>query len=103
MAGAAPNQAPAAPRPALRGYLGGVGTVTGSKFLVESDHVRILVDCGLFQGFADLRRRNRERSRATPPTSATAPGRRGRPRNAEYAPVRAEVADVPHFSALLVR
>ncbi|MFD6111156.1 MBL fold metallo-hydrolase [Streptomyces yangpuensis] len=33
-------------------------TVTGSKFLVESDHARILVDCGLFQGVADLRRRN---------------------------------------------
>lgn len=38
--------------------LGGVGTVTGSKFLVESDHARILLDCGLFQGLADLRRRN---------------------------------------------
>ncbi|WP_245236724.1 MBL fold metallo-hydrolase [Streptomyces wedmorensis] len=37
------------------------GTVTGSKFLVESDHARILLDCGLFQGFATLRRRNRER------------------------------------------
>ncbi|MFE7607003.1 MBL fold metallo-hydrolase RNA specificity domain-containing protein [Streptomyces celluloflavus] len=52
--------APAAPRarPALLTFLGGVGTVTGSKFLVESDHARILVDCGLFQGLADLRRRN---------------------------------------------
>ncbi|WP_078987410.1 MBL fold metallo-hydrolase [Streptomyces sp. XY332] len=28
------------------------------KFLVESDHARILVDGGLFQGVADLRRRN---------------------------------------------
>ncbi|MFJ9805641.1 MBL fold metallo-hydrolase RNA specificity domain-containing protein [Streptomyces wuyuanensis] len=45
-------------RPALLSFLGGVGTVTGSKFLVESDHARILVDCGLFQGLADLRRRN---------------------------------------------
>ncbi|MEU6144550.1 MBL fold metallo-hydrolase [Streptomyces sp. NPDC047081] len=45
-------------RPALLTFLGGVGTVTGSKFLVESDHARILVDCGLFQGLADLRRRN---------------------------------------------
>ncbi|WTB02752.1 MBL fold metallo-hydrolase [Streptomyces avidinii] len=35
--------------------------MTGSKFLVESDHARILVDCGLFQGFADLRRRNWDR------------------------------------------
>ncbi|MBC9715775.1 MBL fold metallo-hydrolase [Streptomyces sp. TRM66268-LWL] len=46
------------PRPALLTFLGGVGTVTGSKFLVESDHARVLVDCGLFQGLADLRRRN---------------------------------------------
>ncbi|MCX4673709.1 MBL fold metallo-hydrolase [Streptomyces sp. NBC_01381] len=45
-------------RPALLTFLGGVGTVTGSKFLVESDHARIMVDCGLFQGLADLRRRN---------------------------------------------
>lgn len=37
-------------------FLGGVGTVTGSKFLVESDNARILLDCGLFQGLADLRR-----------------------------------------------
>ncbi|MER8044643.1 MBL fold metallo-hydrolase [Streptomyces sp. NPDC094032] len=38
-----------------------MGTVTGSKFLVESDRARILLDCGLFQGFARLRRRNWER------------------------------------------
>ncbi|MEU4099331.1 MBL fold metallo-hydrolase RNA specificity domain-containing protein [Streptomyces tanashiensis] len=61
MSEAAPNPAPAAPRPALLSFLGGVGTVTGSKFLIESDHARILVDCGLFQGFANLRRRNWER------------------------------------------
>ncbi|MGW1510764.1 MBL fold metallo-hydrolase [Streptomyces sp. NPDC002394] len=58
---AVPNPAPTAPRPALLSFLGGVGTVTGSKFLVESDHARILLDCGLFQGFAALRRRHRER------------------------------------------
>ncbi|CAM5673834.1 MBL fold metallo-hydrolase [Streptomyces tanashiensis] len=61
MSEAARNPAPPAPRPALLSFLGGVGTVTGSKFLVESDHARILLDCGLFQGFAPLRRRNRER------------------------------------------
>ncbi|MFC9396903.1 hypothetical protein ACFTWS_27580 [Streptomyces sp. NPDC057027] len=64
MSEAAPNPlsaGPAAPRPALLSFLGGVGTVTGSKFLVESDHARILLDCGLFQGFANLRRRNWER------------------------------------------
>ncbi|GAB4365484.1 MAG: MBL fold metallo-hydrolase [Kiloniellaceae bacterium] len=39
-------------------FLGGVGTVTGSKYLLESDSARILVDCGLFQGFKQLRLRN---------------------------------------------
>ncbi|KIQ67189.1 beta-lactamase [Kitasatospora griseola] len=40
-------------------FLGGVGTVTGSKFLVETDRARVMVDCGLFQGLAELRRLNR--------------------------------------------
>ena len=39
-------------------FLGAVGTVTGSKFLLETDNHRILVDCGLFQGFKQLRLRN---------------------------------------------
>ena len=39
-------------------FLGAVGTVTGSRFLVEGERGRILVDAGLFQGVADLRRRN---------------------------------------------
>jgi metallo-beta-lactamase family protein len=39
-------------------YLGGTGTVTGSKFLIEHDGYRMLVDCGLFQGLKDLRLRN---------------------------------------------
>ena len=41
-------------------FLGGVGTVTGSKYLVEASGRRILVDCGLFQGFKQLRNRNRK-------------------------------------------
>jgi metallo-beta-lactamase family protein len=41
-------------------FLGGAGTVTGSKYLVESGDAKILVDCGLFQGLSDLRRRNWE-------------------------------------------
>ncbi|CAM5652789.1 MBL fold metallo-hydrolase [Streptomyces avidinii] len=61
MAETAPTAVPSSARPALLRFLGGVRTVTGSKFLVESDHARILVDCGLFQGFADLRRRNWDR------------------------------------------
>ena len=39
-------------------FLGGAGTVTGSKFLVEIAGRRLLVDCGLFQGFKPLRLRN---------------------------------------------
>lgn len=39
-------------------FLGGAGTVTGSKYLVETAKARILVDCGLFQGFKQLRLRN---------------------------------------------
>jgi metallo-beta-lactamase family protein len=39
-------------------FLGGAGTVTGSKYLVRSGRSRVLVDCGLFQGLAPLRRRN---------------------------------------------
>lgn len=39
-------------------FLGATGTVTGSKYLVTSGSTRILVDCGLFQGFKQLRLRN---------------------------------------------
>ena len=41
-------------------FLGATGTVTGSKYLVEVGGHRLLVDCGLFQGFKQLRLRNRE-------------------------------------------
>ncbi|BFV60646.1 MBL fold metallo-hydrolase [Kitasatospora sp. CMC57] len=47
------------PRPGLLTFLGGVGTVTGSKFLIETDRNRVMIDCGLYQGLAELRRRNR--------------------------------------------
>jgi metallo-beta-lactamase family protein len=39
-------------------FLGAAGTVTGSKFLVDTGRHRVLVDCGLFQGFKQLRERN---------------------------------------------
>ena len=39
-------------------FWGGVGTVTGSKYLVVTDKARVLVDCGLFQGLKELRERN---------------------------------------------
>jgi metallo-beta-lactamase family protein len=39
-------------------FLGAAGTVTGSKYLLEHEGRRVLVDCGLFQGLKDLRLRN---------------------------------------------
>ncbi|TIC81531.1 MBL fold metallo-hydrolase [Nocardioides sp. GY 10113] len=48
-------------RPALT-FLGAAGSVTGSRFLVESDDVSLLVDAGLYQGLSSLRRRNWEPS-----------------------------------------
>jgi metallo-beta-lactamase family protein len=39
-------------------FLGGTGTVTGSKYLVQHGGKQLLVDCGLFQGFKQLRLRN---------------------------------------------
>lgn len=41
--------------------LGAAGTVTGSKFLLSHRGVRVLFDCGMFQGGRDLRERNWER------------------------------------------
>lgn len=45
---------------AILSFLGATGTVTGSRFLVETGHARLLVEAGLFQGLKRLRLRNRE-------------------------------------------
>ena len=39
-------------------FLGATGTVTGSKYLATHNGRRVLVDCGLFQGYKQLRLRN---------------------------------------------
>jgi metallo-beta-lactamase family protein len=45
-------------RMATISFWGGVGTVTGSKYLVEAEQGSVLVDCGMFQGLKELRERN---------------------------------------------
>jgi len=49
--------APRSAAPMLR-FLGGAGTVTGSRFLVTTAKACTLVECGLFQGLKELRLRN---------------------------------------------
>jgi metallo-beta-lactamase family protein len=45
--------------PTIR-FLGAAGTVTGSRFLLESGKTRILIDAGMFQGLKELRLKNWE-------------------------------------------
>lgn len=52
-------------------FLGAAGTVTGSKMLLEAGGRAVLVDCGLFQGRREVRRRNWE-SFAVPPAGIDA-------------------------------
>jgi len=40
-------------------FLGATGTITGARYLLDTGHARVLVDCGLYQGFKQLRLRNR--------------------------------------------
>lgn len=42
-------------------FLGGAGTVTGSRYLLKHNESKILVDCGLFQGLKELRLKNWDR------------------------------------------
>lgn len=44
--------------PPIMTFVGGVGTVTGSKTILDIGEGRILVDCGLFQGRKHLRLQN---------------------------------------------
>jgi metallo-beta-lactamase family protein len=49
-------------------FLGASRTVTGSKYLLEHNGTRVLIDCGLFQGLKELRLRNWS-AFPVPPTS----------------------------------
>lgn len=49
-------------------FLGATGTVTGSRYLLEYRDKKILVDCGLFQGYKELRLRNWEAFPVDPAT-----------------------------------
>ncbi|KIF79897.1 MBL fold metallo-hydrolase RNA specificity domain-containing protein [Noviherbaspirillum autotrophicum] len=49
-------------------FLGATGTVTGSKYLVTAGRTNILIDCGLFQGYKQLRLRNWAHLPVTPST-----------------------------------
>lgn len=54
----APRPAAGYPENTSLTFLGAAGTVTGSKHLVRTPRASVLVDCGLFQGLGELRRRN---------------------------------------------
>ncbi len=41
-------------------FLGAAGTVTGSKFYLETPEINLMVDCGMFQGLKELRLSNWE-------------------------------------------
>lgn len=49
-------------------FLGAADTVTGSRYLVQTESARLLVDCGLFQGYKVLRERNRAPFPVSPAT-----------------------------------
>jgi len=59
---------PRRPRAPIIRFLGGAGTVSGSRFLLETSTAGVLIDCGLFQGLKDLRLRNWERFPVAPDT-----------------------------------
>lgn len=49
-------------------FLGAARSVTGSKYLLEVDNKKVLIDCGLFQGQKELRLRNWDRLPIDPKT-----------------------------------
>jgi metallo-beta-lactamase family protein len=49
-------------------FLGATETVTGSRYLIEAAGKRVLVDCGLFQGYKNLRLKNWQEFQVPPET-----------------------------------
>ncbi|MGE5677955.1 MAG: MBL fold metallo-hydrolase, partial [Pseudomonadota bacterium] len=47
-------------------FCGAAGTVTGSCHLIELDNIKILVDCGMFQGGSEADDMNFEQFRFNP-------------------------------------
>ena len=47
-------------------FLGATDTVTGSKYVLETGERRVMVDCGLFQGYKSLRLRNWDKLAVNP-------------------------------------
>ncbi|MCB9568069.1 MAG: MBL fold metallo-hydrolase [Myxococcales bacterium] len=45
-------------KPPTLSFFGATGTVTGSRYLLSHRRARAMIDCGLFQGFKQLRLRN---------------------------------------------
>ncbi|MAL60329.1 MAG: MBL fold metallo-hydrolase [Flavobacteriaceae bacterium] len=41
-------------------FLGASGTVTGSKFIIETPEINLMIDCGVFQGLKESRNHNRK-------------------------------------------
>ena len=89
-------------------FRGAAETVTGSRFLIDSNNVRVLVDCGLFQGLKKLRERNRLPFNVVVFVGYQTTGTRGAAMLAgaetvkihgEYAPVRARVVNLDGLSA----
>lgn len=49
-------------------FLGAAGEVTGSSYLIETESIRFLVDCGMFQGGREADRKNRTAFKFDPRT-----------------------------------
>ena len=63
---AARTRGPTHPRHEMRTqlqFLGAADTVTGSRYLTQTESSRVLVDCGLFQGYKVLAQGTAPRSR----------------------------------------